>query len=193
MVKKQKYQPLSGDESIPKLNIRNKDDTKWINILNTENIELKNTKEYFKAEYLEDALIELFERFVVIGTNQESTTVYKGQPVCITSNNELHLADASDDNLYNPVGFIFADEAEPNADVSIKTDGTFVATIDQWNYVLEDETNGLVEGETYYLSDVTPGKITKNSPDQQGHYLVPLGQALTQTHFRINFDHIIGL
>lgn len=177
------------------IRIRNKDDTGWVNVLTSNNIEIENTQNYFESQYLEDVLTELYERFMIVATNGESDSLYKCQPVYITSSNDIYLTNASDVERYNIAGFVYDNTIQSGNKGSIKTNGMLVATVEQWNNVIDEQdgSNGLVEGENYYLSNKTTGKITKHPPETQGHYLVPIGQALTQTHFKINFDSIIGL
>lgn len=179
-----------------KINIRNQDNTDWVNILTTYNIELKDSKQYFNSDYLDEALIELHERFMMVVTNNESLTIYIAQPIFILSNNDVYLADASNSTRYNVAGFVCSNEILSGSQGFIKTEGILETTIANWNNVIEtsDGTTGLYEGKNYFLSNITPGKITYIAPsDQPGHYVVPIGRALTQTHFKIDIDPAIGL
>lgn len=167
--------------------------TSWINLLNSENVQLINQKNYFTSNYVEEALIELYERFMLVATNKETLSMYKGQPVFITGNDEIYLAGANDSVRFNVAGFVYTDFINSNDQGLIKTEGIITNTIDNWNQIISDPLpDGLIEGQNYFLS-LEYGKITTIAPENSGQYLVPIGRALTKNHFKIDVDPAIGL
>ena len=176
-----------------KFNIRLNND--WVNILKSSNIELDNTKGYFSSTNTEDVLNELYERFMLEVVNKELSIMSKGQPVYITGTGDAKFAYAFDDLSINVAGFVYSDLINPDASGLIKTEGIISMSISEWNTVLDDPTpNGLVEGQNYFVSQQNPGKITYLLDyDLTGSYIIPVGKALTQTHFKIDVDNIIGL
>lgn len=175
------------------LRIRDSNTNLWKNILNTNNIQLVNSKNYFSSSYVEDALIELFERFMLPVVNKEEVSIYKGQPVFITGNDEVYLGSASDLVKYNVAGFVYTDQILPNGIGLIKTEGIITNTIENWNNIISDNpSNGLEEGVNYFLS-LIDGKITSVAPEDPETFLVPIGKALTKNHFKIDIDPAIGL
>lgn len=176
------------------IKIPNADNSAWINLLKSSNIELDDTNNYFTSQYLEEAMIELYERFMLIVTNKETSDMIKGQPVFIDDNNYIYFADASHSVRYNVAGFIFSDVITPDNTGLLKTEGIITNTKAQWD-LIDDNTssNGLEDGASYFLSHREPGKITTTAPETGGMYVVPIGRALTKTHFKIDIDPAIGL
>lgn len=175
-----------------KINIRI--DNEWVNVLKSNNIELINSKSYFNSTNVDDVLNELYERFMLMVENKSAATMIKGQPVYISGVNEARLAYANDDEMINVAGFVY----HPiNVDEQglIKTEGILDLTISEWNNILDETSpNGLVAGENYFISQTTPGKITHILDyDLSGSWIIPVGKALTQTHFKIDVDNIVGL
>ena len=125
--------------------------------------------------------------------NKETVTMYKGQPVYITGNDEVYLGSANDSVRYNIAGFVYSDQILPNEIGLMKTEGIITNTITNWNNIISDpDPDGLQEGISYFLSLIT-GKITTQAPEDSGTFLVPIGRALTQNHFKIDIDPAIGL
>lgn len=176
-----------------KINIPNGDI--WENILTSKHVELTNSSNYFVSQYLDEALIELYERFMLHVVNSEPDTIIFGQPVCVTTNDEVYLGISNDIQKSNIAGFVFNDSIVSQDNGFIKTEGILTTSKSSWNLIIEDQdgSDGLQDGQSYYLSNLNPGKITINAPDQQGEFVVPLGRALTNTHFKIDIDPIIGL
>lgn len=180
--------------SVKKINIRNSDNTGWLNLLRSSNIEIDDVNNYFTSQYLESALIELYERFMLSVINKETINIIKGQPVLITDNDEVYLGDASDASKYNIAGFIYSDNILVDNFGLLKTEGIITNTKSQWDLIDDNpSSDGLDAGQSYFLSHRSPGKITTDPPETSGMYLVSIGRALTSTHFKIDIDPPIGL
>jgi hypothetical protein len=118
-------------------------------------------------------------------TANESMNV--GQPVCVTADDTVNLADASSNLTSNTVGLAATDAGAGEA-VVVFTDGV----IDQADWTAVIGTTLLTPGVQYYL-DTTAGQMSASPPTVNGQVVVRMGTALTTTIFDIEVNEIAKL
>lgn len=115
-------------------------------------------------------------------TNVDSVQVLKGTPVYSFSSGGFKRGKADTDATINLVGLAGADISTSTLG-DIQTDGVLTATTAEWDTVT-GESGGLTVNTTYYLSEVTDGKLTSTPPSSG--YIVPTGLAVSTTQLKIN-------
>ena len=97
-------------------------------------------------------------------------------------------AQANDETLADACGLTIAD-AEVNDTVPCVTRGQVTRT--DWSPIAG--TAELEPGATYYLHPTVAGTMTTVAPSLTGHFVVPLGKAVSITTLDVNIEKPIGL
>jgi hypothetical protein len=111
-------------------------------------------------------------------------TVVTGQPVFMSGNNTVNLADATTVATANVVGFI-SSGATANNIATMLTEGHIVLA--DWTSVIGSAS--LTPGATYFL-DTTKGQMTTTPPTTDGNVVVTLGIAITTAKFDIEVNEV---
>jgi hypothetical protein len=115
-----------------------------------------------------------------------------GCPVYASAAGHINAAEANALTTSKLVGMTTAAVAS-GASGPIQADGILSLTTAQWNAVTGG-TTGLTYGAIYFLSDASAGQLTTTPPSTQGHFLVPVGIAISTTDMQLyNNGTIIGL
>lgn len=110
-----------------------------------------------------------------------------GQPVYVSGNNTVNLADASDTSTANVIGFAIS-SANATESVIVRTEG-FV-TLADWTTVTGSAA--LIPGQQYFLS-IAEGKMAISPPASAGEVVARLGTAITTTKFDIEVNEVVIL
>lgn len=132
----------------------------------------------------EDILTPVPNSLTVI--NEQIDPILIGGSVYISSANSIKYAKADLIGTKDVIGICIEDIA-PSGSGTIQVDGLLTLTTEQWDLATGD-MGGLTPGATYFLSDVTAGRITKVPPGVDEHYVVKIGVAIST----INFEILIG-
>jgi len=111
-------------------------------------------------------------------------TISAGQPVYVSGNNTVNLADASSTSTANAIGFATT-SASANEAVIVLTEGS--VTLVDWTAITG--LAALVPGVHYYLSE-TAGMMSPNPPTSDEAVVTRLGIALTTTKFDIEVNEV---
>ena len=120
-----------------------------------------------------------------IGAFLNGPAALAGAPVYVdpghTGGMLLSLAVA-DGAVYeaNAIGLLVAPSVGGDGPCNFMPVGPLELGAQQWD-AITGETGGLVPGDWYYVSDVTPGKLTNVAPSTATHYVAPMGHALSTT------------
>lgn len=124
--------------------------------------------------------------------NAEVHPLHLGEPVYALDNlDNVKLANASDVNKKTVMGLVAESVIAATADGKIQTTGVLKGTATQWKHVTGD-VGGLVPKQPYFL-DIQTGKLTLAPSTQSGHFLTPIGSALSLTELSINIERPITL
>ncbi len=132
------------------------------------------------------------EKDVFILTNGEIGAIVIGTPVYVSAASTCKKAQANASGTTAVIGLCASASIAAAATGSIQSDGVLVATTTQWDAVA-GTTGGLAFGTQYYLDPATAGKLTATAPTTGGHYLAPLGRALSTTDLEITIGATILL
>ncbi len=111
--------------------------------------------------------------------------VVVGQPVyAFSATDQVDLAQANAQATSRVVGFTYS--ATGALSLLPIVNAGFIELAD---WTLVTGTVSLVYGAQYFLDNVTAGKMITTAPVTSGHYVVPLGVALSATLFSINIGH----
>ncbi len=119
-------------------------------------------------------------------TNAEAFTIQKGQPVRLSGNDSVVLADGTSINNFG-VGIAFL-AAGTGTGVMVRSE--ILLELSDWNYVTG--TTLLTVNEEYYLGQV-PGSLTITPADITGSVLQYYGKAITDRKMHINVQRPILL
>lgn len=111
-------------------------------------------------------------------------TVVTGQPVFMSGNNTVNLADATTVATANVVGFI-SSGATANNTATMLTEGSILLA--DWTSVIGSAS--LTPGATYFL-DTTAGMMSATPPTGDGEVVVTLGIAITTAKFDIEVNEV---
>lgn len=111
-------------------------------------------------------------------------TINVGQPVFVSANNTVNLADASTLNTSHVLGLAVTD-ASTNTAVQVLSDGKVERN--DWTSIVG--TSNLVAGATYYLG-TTAGKMTTAPPTGDNEHVVRCGTAVSATKFDIEINEV---
>jgi hypothetical protein len=111
-------------------------------------------------------------------------TVVVGQPVYVSGDATVNLADASDPSTARAIG-LAATAAASNESVMVLAEGQLEQS--DWTSIIG--TALLTPGTNYFLS-LTTGQMTATAPDNTGEVIVFLGTAITTTKFDIEVNEI---
>ena len=136
-----------------------------------------------------DASVQEKDMFVL--TNGESGAIIIGTPVYVSAASTCKKAQANASGTTEVIGLVATTSIAASATGSVQSDGVLVATIAQWDDV--GVTGGLVFGRQYYLDPATAGKLTATAPTTGGHYIAPIGRALSTTDLEITIGATILL
>ena len=114
-------------------------------------------------------------------------TINIGQPVYISSENTVNLADADTLNTSHVLGLASSD-ASANQSATVLSDGSVERS--DWASVIG--TANLTPGVVYYLS-TTAGELTETPPAGSGDTVVSCGIAITTTKLDIEINEIASL
>lgn len=102
------------------------------------------------------------------------------------------LANAAFGDRKNVIGLVANDLIlSQSGRGSVLSTGTLTGTKAQWE-AATGLVGGLIPNANYYL-DIVAGRITPYPPDSSGHYLCPVGYALTDVDFIIRIERSIAL
>lgn len=111
-------------------------------------------------------------------------TVLVGQPVYVSGNNTVNLADASSVNTADAIGLVLIG-ATVNETATILTEGS----VNQADWTSVIGSASLSPGSLYFL-DTTVGKMSVTAPNVDGQVVVKLGTAITTTKFDIEVNKV---
>jgi len=114
-------------------------------------------------------------------------TVAVGQPIYISGNETVNLANATSVNTANAIGLVL-EGATANGTATILTEGS----VNQADWTTVTGTANLTPGSVYFL-DTTAGKMTTTPPSGSGNVVVALGTAINITKFDIEVNEIVQL
>lgn len=114
-------------------------------------------------------------------------TVVVGQPVYVTGNNTVNLADASAEATANAIGLVIL-AASANQATIVRTEGE----VSQANWTAVIGSAALTPGATYYLG-TTPGTMSTTPPSVDTQVVVRCGIAVTTTKFDIEINEVAVL
>lgn len=120
-------------------------------------------------------------------TNANVASIVIGEPVFVSGAGQVDKAKADAGGTKNVIGLVAAASIASSASGSIMTDGILSATTGQWD-AITGASGGLTSGSKYYLSAATAGRLTLTAPTTVGHYVCPIGIALSTTELRIDVD-----
>lgn len=123
-------------------------------------------------------------------TNGEVAGIAIGRAVYVSSADTVKLAKADAAGTTVVVGLVAATSIGAAASGSIAFSGVLAATTVQWDAVT-GQTGGLTFGATYYLDNVTFGKITTSAP--ASGYVVAVGVAMSTTKMALQVQRPIQL
>lgn len=124
-------------------------------------------------------------------TNVNANAVTIGQPVYISGDEEIDLAQANAAATKNVAGLVADASVANNAAGYILTDGLLVATAPQWFAVVGAQ--GLTPGASYYLDDANAGLLTLTPPNAGGSYVAKVGSALGVHEMAIEISGTVKL
>lgn len=105
------------------------------------------------------------------------STMVPGNVVCSSAAGHVDKAKADASGTTKSVGLCPA-AITSAASGSVQNDGVLTLTTGQWDTVA-GTTGGLTFNTEYYLSDATAGLLTATPPSTVGHYVAPIGIALS--------------
>ena len=114
-------------------------------------------------------------------------TIAIGQPVYVSGNNTVNLADADSITTSHVLGLA---ETGGSANSTINVLSSGIVTLADWTSVTGSAT--LTPGAVYYLSD-TVGQLTTTPPSGDGDAVVSCGLAITTTKMDIEINEIAVL
>jgi hypothetical protein len=115
---------------------------------------------------------------------EAAETINVGQPVYVSGDNLVSLADASALATSHVLGFATTD-ATANQNVTVYSDGS----VERADWTSIAGTANLVPGAVYYLS-TTAGQITVTPPTGDGDHVVRCGSALNTTVLDIEINEV---
>jgi predicted RecA/RadA family phage recombinase len=118
---------------------------------------------------------------VVSLTNANASPITIGMVVYSSATGSVDLASAAASGTMGVIGLVYDASIAAATPGGIITSG--VLTSADWTAVVGTAT--LTSGSVYYLSD-TVGKITATPPTAVGHYVVPVGRAISTTELKLN-------
>jgi len=111
-------------------------------------------------------------------------TVLVGQPVYVSGNNTINLADASDSTAARAIGLVLTG-ATANGTANVLTEGS----VNQADWTSVIGSAALTPGATYFLG-TTPGTMSTTPPTTDNHVVVTMGTALTTSKFDIEVNEV---
>lgn len=121
-------------------------------------------------------------------TNNNGSAITRGYAVYVTAADgkiKLALADGAVAGTAKVVGLVYDTTIADQAVGGVVYTDQLTNTTAAWDAITGD-TGGLTIGATYFLSDVTAGKITKTCPTTTGHFATVIGVALSATILDLN-------
>lgn len=111
-------------------------------------------------------------------------TVLVGQPVYVSGNNTINLADATSVNTSDAVGLVLLG-ATANETATVLTEGS----IDQADWTAVTGSASLSPGSIYFL-DIAAGKMSTSPPAAAGQVVVKMGTAISITKIDIEVNKV---
>jgi hypothetical protein len=115
-----------------------------------------------------------------------------GQAAYISSANHVDLAKADSSSTTYVIGLVSDPTIATGASGGVTLAGVLTATTGEWDAVT-GQVGGLTSGSTYFLSDATAGSITPTAPSTTGHFVAPVGIAMSTTDLKINVNLTIQI
>jgi len=115
-----------------------------------------------------------------------------GSPLYSSGPGLVARANANTGSTAQVVGLVSDTSIAIGATGDIQTTEILSASAAEWD-VITGQTGGLTEGSTYYLSSITPGKLTLTAPTTAGQYVVVVGKAISFTQLSINIQPFVLL
>jgi len=125
---------------------------------------------------------------VALSNGEAATNLVIGMPVYCSSFANAKRGQANALATSSIIGLWGDDSTVPTNIGTCIITGMVTAIAAQWD-VVTGAVGGLVAGTLYYLDPLTPGMLTATAPSIVGHYVEPIGYALTTTQMRL----LIGL
>lgn len=122
---------------------------------------------------------------VVTMSNGNASPIVIGQPVYVSADDEVDLAQADAQGTVQVLGLVLDASINAAASGVIQTDGILTATTGQWD-VVTGGSGGLVANTPYYLDPDNPGMLTATAPTTTGDFVVRVGLALSTTELDIS-------
>jgi len=120
--------------------------------------------------------------------NSNAGAITAGQPVYASTSGHVDMANATTLASSLVIGFVADSSIATGATGNITVFGTFTSA--NWTAVTGAAT--LTTGAVYYLSE-TPGQLTLVAPSVAGHYVAPVGIALSTTTMKLSTQQPIML
>jgi hypothetical protein len=121
---------------------------------------------------------------VVSKTNDNAGAITKGMCVYVKSNGNVDKAKADAVATTKVLGLVWETSISAAAAGNIQTDG--IITVSDWTAIIGAAS--LTPGSIYYLSGATAGQLTATAPSTAGHYVLPVGMAISTTEMNILTD-----
>ena len=122
-------------------------------------------------------------------TNGESISILIGGTVYISGVNTIKYAKADSDATKTAIAMCTNDIVS-GEDGVVQVNGRLTLTTVQWDLVTGD-TGGLIPGISYFLSEITSGRISKIAPNTG--FVVKIGIAVSTIDFEISISAPIKL
>jgi hypothetical protein len=134
--------------------------------------------------------LKLLQAIPIVNTSNFDMTL--GMAVYAPGVGEGGLAIASSDARKNVIGLVANDLIlSQSGRGSVLSTGVLTGSVAQWE-AATGLAGGLIPNANYYL-DIVAGHITPYPSGDPGHFLCPIGQALTTTDFLIRIERQIAL
>lgn len=144
-------------------------------------------REQLQAGDTLDALVDVF-----LMDNGNASPIVVGQPVYVSGDDEVDLAQADDQATVQVLGLVRSSSIAAGQPGEVQSDGILEASTSAWDAVTGD-SGGLDFGEAYYLDAASPGGLTKTAPTTPGEFVVRVGLALSDEKLLIRIEPPIKL
>lgn len=122
-------------------------------------------------------------------TNSNANAVTLGQPVYVSGNDTVDLAQANAPATKNVFGLVVDTTVNAGDPAGIQTDGLFASA----NWTAVTGSANLTAGAEYYLDAANAGKLTVTPPSAGGDYVAPVGEGVSATEIEINIERTVKL
>jgi len=126
---------------------------------------------------------------VVQMTNGNANSITVGQPVYVSDNDTVDLAQADAVGTKSVFGLVVDATVAANAPGGVQTDGSLSSA----NWTTVTGSAALTAGAEYYLDAAAAGKLTETPPSGAGEFVAPVGTGISETEIEINIERTVKL